>query len=157
NATTGADVFTLQAPSRPEFFAVAFSPDGRYLVTCRGNGVVQVWDANNGQPIRTLGTGIGVVRAVVFSRDGRRLASISHDGMVKLWDTTGLGERKEPQDPLPTSFSGHVPGPCLNLAFSPDGKWLAIGDKEYTVKLCDVQTGAVVHTLRGHNGDIYSV
>ncbi len=157
DATTGAEAFTLQAPSRPEFFGVAFSPDGRYLVTGRGNGSVQVWDANDGQPVRTLGTDVGVVRSVVFSPDGRRLASVSDDGTVRMWDATRLGEGKGPQDALPLSFSAHVPGPCLNAAFSPDGKWLVIGDKDYTVKICSAETGALRHALRGHNGDVYTV
>ena len=156
NATTRDDLFTLQAPSRPEFFAVAFSPDGKHLVTGRGNGIVQVWDANNGQLIRTLGTHAGPVRGVVFSRDGARLATVSADGEVKVWDATRLGEKEKPQTPL-QKFLGYSPGPGVNVAFSPDGKWLAFGDKEYTVTICDVKTGAVQRVLRGDRSDVYAV
>ena len=69
---------------------MAFSPDGRYLVTGRLNGKVQVWDARTGEEVGTLGTHERAMRGVVFSRDGEHLASISAEGMVKLWDATRL-------------------------------------------------------------------
>ncbi|MGI8426310.1 MAG: protein kinase domain-containing protein [Actinomycetota bacterium] len=156
NAQTKEQDFFL--PGESEYPAVAFSPpDGQYLVTGNSKGLVQVWDARDGGYIRTLGTPHkGPARGVVFSRDGKYLASASTDGVVKLWDATRLGEKREPQEPLRT-FPVHVPGPGLNVAFSPDGKRLAIGDKEYTVTIRDVETGAMRHTLRGHNGDVYTV
>jgi WD40 repeat protein len=147
-------------PAGPEYFGVAFSLDGNYLVTGNAKGLVQVWDANHGppirEPIRTLGIHKGMVRGVVFSPNRKHLASVSSDGEVKLWDATRLGEKGKPQEPLRTLLA-HSPGACLNVAFSPDGKRLATGGQEYTVKIWDVETGEVLRTLRGHNGDVYTV
>jgi WD40 repeat protein/serine/threonine protein kinase len=157
DATTGAEVYTLDAPARPEFFAVAFSPDRRHLVTGRGNnGPVDVWDANDGRRIGLLGTHGSPVRGVVFSPDGRRLATAGADGWVKLWDATRLGEKREPQEPL-RKFPALSPGAGLNAAFSPDGKRLAMSDTEYTVKICDVEGDREPLVLRGHNGDVHTV
>ena len=86
------------------YYAVAFSPDGRYLVTGKQNGTVQVWDAGTGEPVGTLGTHDREIRGVVFSRDGEHLASASGDGMVKLWDATRLDEKQEAR--LPPSRRG---------------------------------------------------
>jgi WD40 repeat protein len=157
DATGERDDFELPSTGS-EYFAVAFSPDGQYLVTGNAKGLVQVWDANNGepvrQPIRTLGIHKGVVRGVVFSPnlDRKRIASVSSNGEVKLWDWTRLGEKEMPQQPLRTIL-GHSPGAFSNIAFSPDGKQLATGGKENTVLVWDVETGALRPTLRGHTGD----
>jgi WD40 repeat protein len=156
DAATGADVFTLQAPSRPEFPAAAFSPGGGFLVTGRGDGSVHVWDANDGRSVRPLGTHNSPVQGVVFSPDGRRLATANADGVVKLWDATRLGEKQGPQPPLRT-FPGHSPGAGLHVAFSPDGKRLVMSGKGYTAKICDVETTRELLVLRGHNGDVYTV
>jgi WD40 repeat protein/serine/threonine protein kinase len=143
--------------------AAAFSTDGRYLVTGRGNGKVQIWDARDGREIGELGNHFGAVRGVAFSAEpeGRYLVSASVDGSVKLWDATRLGEIQKtgPQKPLRT-FPVHIPGVCLNLAFSQDGKRIAIGDTEYTVKIWEVpgkETDQELLALRGHSGDIYTV
>jgi WD40 repeat protein len=148
------DDFTLPAGS--EYFAAAFSPDDKYLVTGNGKGFVEVWDANNGHPVQKLGTHKGVIRGVVFSPDRKHLASMSSDGEVKLWDATRLGEKHEPRELIPP-FSAHSPGVGLSMAFSPDGKRLVTGGKKYTAKIWDVETGGVLHTLEGHSGDVYTV
>jgi hypothetical protein len=38
----------------------------------------------------------------------------------------------------------------LAVAVSPDGKWMASGSRDKTVKVVEVDTGRVVHTLKGH-------
>jgi WD40 repeat protein/serine/threonine protein kinase len=158
DARTGREAFRLAAEQAKA--AVAFSPDGRYLVTGNvNNGAVQVWDAGTGQEVGTLDTHSREVFGVVFSRDGEHLALASRDGIVKLWDDAKrldkkrLDEKKDARLPIRT----RVAGPSLNVAFSPDGRWLATGGEESTVKIWDVQSGAELRTLRGHKGDIYAV
>src|SRR5262249_31315907 len=142
----------------PEFFAAAFHPDGRYLVTGRANGKIQVWDARTGEEVGTLGTHKRAVRGVVFSPDGKHLASASADGAVKLWDATRLDKKdleREQESRLPP-LPARVPVQCLNVAFSPDSRRLATSGDGNTVKIWDVQTGELLHTLRGYSGDIYA-
>jgi WD40 repeat protein/serine/threonine protein kinase len=144
---------TEQGKNALAYDAVAFSPDGRYLVAGNQAGAVQVWDAGTGQEVRTLDLHSVEIRGVVFSRDGKHLASASGDGKVKLWDATRLGERQEPRIIL----QARVPGPSLNVAFSSDGRRLATGSEENTVKIWDVQTGRELLPLRGHNGEVYTL
>jgi WD40 repeat protein len=133
---------------------VAFSPDGRYLVTGQLEGAVQLRDVTTGQPVRTLVTHEREVRALVFSPKGGHLATASGDGTVLLWDATRLGEEQDPRWRL----QARVPGPSVNVAFSPDGKLLATGGEGNTVKMWDVRTGREVRPpLRGHSKEVYAV
>jgi WD40 repeat protein len=154
NAQTRQEVFTLpKVPSRSEFFAVAYSTDGQYLVTGRQNATLQVWDAKTGQEIGTLGTHKREIVGVVFSQKGGHLASASGDGEVKLWDATRLDKEQEARHIL----SACVPGAYLNVAFSPDGQRLVTGGEGDTVKIWNVQTGQELKILSGHTGDVCAV
>jgi WD40 repeat protein len=124
------------------------------------NGVVQVWDAGTGAPVGTLGTHKREIRGVAFSRDGANLASASSDGEVKLWDAKRLIELRSggKLDPRIRPIPARVPGPSLNVAFGPDGRWLATGGEENTVKIWDTEKGGEpLKILRGHTGDVYAV
>jgi eukaryotic-like serine/threonine-protein kinase len=156
DAATGRRVVALD--TGPEVHtgasqAVTFTPDGHRLITGRMSGAVQVWDAATGAKLARFGTHAREVRGVAISRDGRHLASASGDGRVKLWDATRLGGETKARLTLPA----RVPGPSLNVAFAPDGLRLATGGEEDTVKIWNVADGAELHTLRGHNGDVYAV
>ncbi len=45
----------------------------------------------------------------------------------------------------------------MSVAFSPDGRRLATGGQENTVKIWEVRTGQELRTLWGHRGDVYTV
>ncbi len=143
----------VELPVGMETYAVAFSPDGEYLVTGSANGTVQVWDARAGRMLGKLQTRGRPVRGLVFSRDGRRLASASGGGLVKLWDwdATRLEDELEPH----RTFRARVPLAAMTFAFSPDGRRLAAGGEENTVQIWDLQTEQV-QILRGHSGDVWA-
>jgi hypothetical protein len=54
------------------------------------------------------------------------------------------------------TFVGHT-GPVLSVAFSPDGKQIASGSNDTTVKVWDASTGQEIRTLKGHTNTVYSV
>jgi WD40 repeat protein len=146
------EVFAL--PPCPGCYAVAFSPDGRYLVRAKGSsGVVEVWDAQERKHVATLGTHKREIRGLAFSPDHKHLVSASDDGKVKVWDATRLDKNQDARHTL----SARVPGPSLNVAFSRDG-WLATGGEENTVQIWNVETGEELRPpLRGHNGEVYAL
>jgi WD40 repeat protein len=113
---------------------VAFSPDGRVLVTGSADGVVRSWDAASGTPRgEPLAVHTDGVSAVAFSPDGRLLASASWDGTVALTDARSGEVRGEP-------LAGHEAA-VTSVVFSPDGRSIATASDDRTVRLWDVASG----------------
>jgi len=71
---------------------VAFSPDGRRIVTGSWDDTAKVWDAASGKVLLTLKGHIDWVRSVAFSPDGRRIATGSDDRTAKVWDAASGSE-----------------------------------------------------------------
>jgi WD40 repeat protein len=123
-------------------FSVAFSADGRRLVSGSGDRKVQVWDAVSGARLLCLKGHQGSVRSVVFSADGRRLVSGSDDQTVRIWDATS-------GDQL-LCLEGHE-GPVRSVASSADGRVVSSSD-DRTVRVWDAVHVAPPLCLQGHQG-----
>ncbi|MDM8562892.1 PKD domain-containing protein [Candidatus Marithioploca araucensis] len=65
-------------------YSVAFSPDGRYALSC-SDDTLKLWEVNTGAEIRTFAGHTESVSSVVFSPDGRYALSGSWDKTLKLW------------------------------------------------------------------------
>src|SRR5207302_5451325 len=87
------------------------------------------------------------VNAVAISPDGKLIAGGGSDGVVYLWDAaTGAEVRR---------LAGHK-REAVSLAFSPKGDVLAVGDA-MTLRLWEVESGKLLHTLESPSGRVESV
>jgi WD40 repeat protein len=121
---------------------VAFSPDGKLLAIGVVKDTVRLWDTS-GQQKKELNAHQSQLGSVMFSPDGKQLAILEpnpnfDDKVIRLLDTSGQ------QLALLEGF---------NLAFSPDGKFLATARKNGTVQLWD-SSGTKLAVLQGHKEPI---
>jgi WD40 repeat protein len=73
--------------------AVAFSPDGRMLVTGGDDGAVRLWETATGQERRRFAGHESAVLDVAVSPDGKLVAAASADAPLFVWDVTGCFDR----------------------------------------------------------------
>lgn len=131
-------------------YAIAFSPDGRQLVSASYDKLLILWDIASGEPRHTLKHHTGAVFGAVFSPDGKAIASVAADQTVKLWNVAD-GQRiltlTEPTKPQSA------------VAFHPQGHELAVGGVDRMIRVYE-WTGAAAKLKRSafaHDGPILAL
>jgi WD40 repeat protein len=131
----GKEIRTIQAEAKPTFLSsLALSPDGSLLATGLFSNTARLWQVRTGEEekaVRLGGDGGKPVRQLAFSPDGKTLAVVGYAvrGLaqpyyvcrVVLWDVREKAIREIVEGGL---------GRASGVAFSPDGKTLAVSGDE---------------------------
>jgi WD40 repeat protein len=118
---------------------IAYSPDGKRIISGSGDKTIKIWDAETGLLIRTIsGHGYRIMSAA-YSPDGRRIVSSDPMGTVKIWDAENGQEIR--------TLSGHGTYTVESVAYSPNGQRVMSAANDGTVKIWDAETGRLIRTL----------
>lgn len=150
---TGKEVRKLPLRARCPETEVAIDAKGERVAVGGQDGHILIWDAATGKPVADLATSTPLlVRSVAFDPSGQRLAGASNDGAtgtfhVLIWD---LENQK-----IVKVLTGHT-HLVYTVGYSSDGRWLASGSLDGTVRVWDAKTLELAAVL-SHGGNVYKV
>ena len=138
------------APVDEQVLTLAFSPDGKKLVTAGARhtqpGQLKIWDVQTAQELVWV-RGFSGVRSIVWSPDGKTLATGDFSGSVRLRDAATGAER--------AAAKGHTIG--INaVAYSFDGTMLVSAGLDRVVKLWDAADLQERKEFIGHGNMVLS-
>jgi WD40 repeat protein len=146
DAGTGRHIMTLSGHGGG-INGVAMSPDGKRIVTASQDATLKVWDASSGAEVQTLKGHVGPVLCAAYSPDGTRIVSGGADYTLRYWDAATGKEtnRRSHQDERIAEFRRPPGVRCV--AFSADGKRLAVGNGDGMVEMLDAVNGQLTRSL----------
>lgn len=127
--------------------AVAFSPDGRSVLSASRGGSLCLWNADTGKPIQVIKRLSVPVWSVAYVSSGRVL-SASDDNQLRLWDAYAR-ERL-------VRYTGHARA-VMSVAVAPHGRHAVSGGYDNAVIVWDVDSGMPLRRFNGHSQGVLSV
>jgi WD40 repeat protein len=118
---------------------IVASPDGKTVASVADDMVCRLWNAETGEPIRELrghdertpNHFPSMLYSCAFSADGQRLATVDKIGHICLWNVADGAQQQTLEAPGLYTWDPkqriHSIGGIRSVAFSPDGKLLAVG------------------------------
>ncbi len=121
---------------------IAYSSDGRFVVTDNGKAGLQVWDAWDGRKVRSINLGLDPIRDMAFSPDGKLIATAGFvlDQKLRLLVHRLIFTDFATGRQIMSSEGGEEHA-ATKIAFAPDGKTIATVNDSDTLRFWDVASG----------------
>ena len=142
-----APIRMFEGHTKP-IYAVAYSPDGKFIYTASFDHTVKIWDRVSGQVLRTYTDHKNGVLALAIAKNGLQFASAGLDRQIHLYDVPF-------RDPLAGAALGAGDG--VGIVVSGDGTLLITADKSPLLRLFNGLTGAHVRDFPGLTGPVTGV
>ena len=144
NIADGKEGVTFKGHTSP-VLTVSISPDGSKIATGAADKTTRFWEAATGRELQLLSTFGGPLVGVAIGADNKTVVAASQDQKAVVWATSAI-----------RAFAGHQ-GPVFTVAVAPNGAQVITGAADKTVKVFDVNNGAVVRSLEGHGDAVRAV
>lgn len=140
-------VVALGTPGSPATH-LAFTPDGRTLVSKGMQGKVHVWNLATRTERPAIKADASYLAAISISPDGKLVATSGADRYLRSYRLdTGSDVSK---------LKGHLKA-ILGIAYHPSGRYIATGDSGGTIFLWDIAGSQVLAQLRGATGKVWAL
>jgi WD40 repeat protein len=136
-----------------------FSSDGKFIISYGWDNTIKIWDVKTFSEIRTLKGHTDQIWSAAISNDNKFLASGSMDRTFIIWDVeTGEKIHQVQISPYYVTKKGLIPeldrklqNSIYRVAFSPNGKQLAIASADKLVRIWDMENSVFIDTLDGQH------
>ena len=155
DAETGAQLMVFGKPANTQttsdryndsITSVAFSPDGKNVVTGSFGNSVKVWDANTGKMLLDFSSCMASSIAVAPNGKSILVGCNSDEGTFLLDATVNADTAWQTGKADLMNFT-HPPAPITSVAFSPLGNMVLTGGQDKITRLWDTNTGKEIRTL----------
>ena len=142
----------LKVGPLPPVTSLVFSPDGK-LLAVGGYRAVTLWDLPTGKALTTITHLPGPVQSLAFRPDGAQIAvgggAPGSSGEVEVFDTKTFAK-------VGPTIAGHS-DVVMSVAWNSDGKWLATGSQDKTVRLWQWPEGKELKVFKDHSDAVTRV
>lgn len=141
----GTCVSTLQSSAGNAIYCIEWSYDRQFVISGCRHKAVQIWDLENSKMIRTF---MGHLKQVYCCQMLENIIlSGSADRSIKMWDPRTAA--------CLATFSDSHMGPVMQLQF--DSHKLICGGYDKQVRIFDLRTRKLMHSLSGHSKVIFAL
>ena len=130
---------------------LAFSPDGKTLVSADTLGAIHLWDMDTGKHKKELTTNRGGLLRITFNLNGTSFGVLKSNGSVILWDTSTWEEKHEFKKVFDLSERS-----IMSIAISQNNFLIATGNLDSSVSLYDTVNATSEHMSEAHDDSYVS-